>query len=574
MKIKTHTFIIFLLLISQPMVVFAEAISAKTAEVLSEPVKKIALSAEDIYSNLDHKIEDQELQIKIKFQDIYKLKGEERDLIGVQIISLEEEIAGDIDNAVSLIQEMQEDKIDVSAQLDSIHVHLNRRNKQLLKSYKFVAKMIQKHYAKTSAVKPDVFFSNEQKMNKSRKVLEGLLLAYQTNIELKKKLGLDNNHDIRVFSDLLSGASDGMSSRLKLVSGQIQRKKLAIAQSGEEGSADFKIELNALNEKQSSLTSILSVVVSLMKSYELDTTKYSQLLITTSGTINQQIFDKEVISGLLVQWSGEFNKWVKLNLSNFVVTVLIIILILIIFRMLSILAGRLMVRAFTTSSIDVSRLLQEFFITSVRRIIMLIGALIALSQTGIELGPLLAGLGVLGFIVGFALQGVLSNFASGLMILIYRPYDVGDVIEIAGVMGTVKEMSMVSTTMLSFSNEKLIIPNNNIWGSLIKNVTSEKERRIDLVFKISFEADIDQVEKIFKEEIKANSLILEEPAVVIRLHKQLETHLEYIVRPWVKTADYWPVYWDLNRSIKKRLDEEGIPRLFPYAFLKPAVENK
>jgi small conductance mechanosensitive channel len=159
------------------------------------------------------------------------------------------------------------------------------------------------------------------------------------------------------------------------------------------------------------------------------------------------------------------------------------------------------------------------------------------------------------------------------MILIYRPYDVGDVVEIAKVKGTVLEMSMVSTTMLSFNNEKLVIPNNSIWGSLIRNITSEATRRIDLVFKISFDADIDQLDKIFSEEVNAIPAVLAEPAPTIELNKQHETHLEFIVRPWVKTSDYWSTYWRLNKSIQKRMQAEGVPKLNPYEFLKPLINK-
>ena len=113
------------------------------------------------------------------------------------------------------------------------------------------------------------------------------------------------------------------------------------------------------------------------------------------------------------------------------------------------------------------------------KVIMLVGFLIVLTQFGVEIGPALAGLGILGFIVGFALQETLSNFASGLMILVYRPFDVGDVVEVAGHTGTVRLMSLVSTTIVSFDNQRLVIPNTKIWGDVIRNITAEENRRVD-----------------------------------------------------------------------------------------------
>jgi len=132
----------------------------------------------------------------------------------------------------------------------------------------------------------------------------------------------------------------------------------------------------------------------------------------------------------------------------------------------------------------------------VSKLVMLIGVLVALAHMGVQIGPLLAGLGVAGFIVGFALQDTLSNFASGLMILLYKPYDVGDIIEAAGQRGTVDQMNLVSTTVFTFDNQRLIIPNNKIWGDIIRNVTSQEERRVDFEFNVSRDTDIERVENI------------------------------------------------------------------------------
>ena len=115
--------------------------------------------------------------------------------------------------------------------------------------------------------------------------------------------------------------------------------------------------------------------------------------------------------------------------------------------------------------------MQDFFVSIASKAVVFIGLLIALSQIGIELAPLLTGFGVAGVIIGFALQDTLSNFASGLMILIYRPYDVGDMVKVAGVQGTVKDMSLVSTTVQTIDNQRLVIPNNKIWGDVINNIT-------------------------------------------------------------------------------------------------------
>jgi len=198
-----------------------------------------------------------------------------------------------------------------------------------------------------------------------------------------------------------------------------------------------------------------------------------------------------------------------------------------------------------------------------RNIIIVLGVLIALSQLGISLGPLLAGLGVIGFVVGFALQDSLSNFAAGMMILMYRPFDVGDLIEAGGVLGKVSNMSLVNTTILTVDNQTIVVPNNKIWGDVIRNVTAQTKRRIDMVFGISYSDDIAKTEKVLQEILDSHEKVLAEPEPIVRLHELADSSVNFIVRPWVDRENYWDVYWDVTRAVKMRFDEEGISIPFP-----------
>jgi small conductance mechanosensitive channel len=199
--------------------------------------------------------------------------------------------------------------------------------------------------------------------------------------------------------------------------------------------------------------------------------------------------------------------------------------------------------------------------------------LVALSQLGIALGPVLTGLGIMGFVVGFALQDTLGNFAAGMMILIYRPFDVGDMIEAAGVFGKVSAMSMVSTTILTIDNQTLVLPNGKIWGDVIKNVTDQRQRRVDMTFGISYHDDIPKAEKVFEGILAEHPKVLDDPEPFVRLHKLGDSSVDFIVRPWVKTDDYWDVYWDVTREVKLRLDREGISIPFPQRDVHLYPEN-
>jgi len=213
--------------------------------------------------------------------------------------------------------------------------------------------------------------------------------------------------------------------------------------------------------------------------------------------------------------------------------------------------------------VRVSRLLREILTGMVGKLVMLTGLLIALSQVGVNLAPILAGVGVIGFIVGFALQDSLANFAAGVMILFYRPYDVGDLVEVSAVFGTVNKMSLVSTTILTIDNQTLVVPNGKIWGDVIRNVTAQRIRRVDLVFGISYSDDIPKAEKILMSIIDDHEMTLSDPEPMVRLYKLNDSSVDFVVRPWVKTDDYWDVFWDVTREVKMRFDAEGVSIPFP-----------
>jgi small conductance mechanosensitive channel len=149
------------------------------------------------------------------------------------------------------------------------------------------------------------------------------------------------------------------------------------------------------------------------------------------------------------------------------------------------------------------------------------------------------------------------------MILIYRPYDVGDFIETGSVKGNVKSMNLVSTTVLTIDHQTLIIPNNKIWGDVINNLTAQKVRRIDMTFGVSYDEDFAQVEQVLSEIVEAHPLTLAKPDCLVKVHELAEYSVIFIVRPWVKTVNYWPVYWDLTRAVIDRFDQEGINIPFP-----------
>ena len=307
----------------------------------------------------------------------------------------------------------------------------------------------------------------------------------------------------------------------------------------------------------------LQSIVNLMRQTDLDASHYSQQLLTATGELTSDVLDVGVLAALAKEWSTLLTDLAKTEGPQLLFRLFIVVLILFVFSRLGRVVQTLTKKALGSSKVRLSALLREMIVATARNLVVLLGILIALSQIGISLGPLLAGLGIAGFIIGFALQDTLGNFASGMLILIYRPFDVGDFVTAGAVTGEVSHMSLVNTTFKTIDNQVLVVPNNLIWSNVITNVTAQRTRRIDLMFGVAYSDDVEKVEKILAEIVQEHEAVLDDPEPMIKLHELADSSVNFVVRPWVKTDDYWDTYWDLIRTVKLRFDAEGITIPFP-----------
>jgi len=212
---------------------------------------------------------------------------------------------------------------------------------------------------------------------------------------------------------------------------------------------------------------------------------------------------------------------------------------------------------------NLSKLLQAFLAMLVYWLVLAVGLMVVLSALGVDITPLFALVGGASFIAAFALQDTLGNLASGLMIMINHPFDEGDYVTAAGVGGTVKSVSIVSTTVVTPDNQVIVIPNSKVWGDIITNVTASDTRRVDLTFGISYDDDIETAQKVLEDLVAAHPLVLSDPAPTIQVHELADSAVNFIVRPWTRTDDYWTVYWDLMRQVKAAFDAAGLTIPFP-----------
>jgi small conductance mechanosensitive channel len=231
--------------------------------------------------------------------------------------------------------------------------------------------------------------------------------------------------------------------------------------------------------------------------------------------------------------------------------------------------GRILVRLTTRGirmvmeSQDVDKTLVSFVSNLVNMILLVVVAIAAVDALGVQTTSFIAIIGAAGLAIGLALQGSLSNFASGVLIIIFRPYKVGDFIEGGGISGAVVDVQILTTILKTGDNKQIIVPNSQIMGGTITNYSANDMRRVDMVVGVSYEDDIDKVRGTLEELIAADDRILKDPAHTIAVSALADSSVNFVVRPWVKTPDYWGVMFDLTEAIKKRFDQEGISFPFP-----------
>ena len=187
----------------------------------------------------------------------------------------------------------------------------------------------------------------------------------------------------------------------------------------------------------------------------------------------------------------------------------------------------------------------------------------ALGQLGVNTTSFAAILGAAGLAVGFALQGSLGNFAAGVMLILFRPFKAGDFVEAGGVAGVVEDIQVFATIIRTGDNKEITVPNGGITASSIVNYSARGTRRVDLIFGIGYDDDLKHAKQVLHDIVAADPRILTDPAPLIAVSELADSSVNFVVRPWVRSSDYWPVLYDLTESVKLEFDKQGISIPFP-----------
>ena len=355
-------------------------------------------------------------------------------------------------------------------------------------------------------------------------------------------------------ADDLAKEAAAWRSRLQGKVTEISTVRLKSLQAGESGSVGA--ELARLQEQRDTLIARLRLVCDEWekkggdpKEYRLYATAVSGMEIDFGNARTLAVFVKDWLVSPQggVRWLGNIIKFLAILFAAYLLS-----------RLLSRLTGQALARVKGASS-----LLRSFMVNFVRQGTLVLGLVVSLSALEINTSPVLALIGGAAFVIGLALQGTLSNFAHGLLILAYQPFDVGDCIEAGGVSGIVDSMNMLSTTVRTFDNKLMIVPNGKIGGDTITNATASDTRRIDMTFGIGYGDDVDQAQSILERIVTGHPLVLKDPAPLIRMNELADSSVNFIVRPWSKTGDYWTIYWEVMAAVKREFTAAGISIPYP-----------
>ncbi|MEX0332567.1 MAG: mechanosensitive ion channel family protein [Puniceicoccaceae bacterium] len=248
-------------------------------------------------------------------------------------------------------------------------------------------------------------------------------------------------------------------------------------------------------------------------------------------------------------------------ITNYGLKIVVALLIFIIGKWIAKLIKGVIRRGLEKSNTD--PILVGFLSNIAYYLLMVMVIISAISQLGIKTTSFVAVLGAAGLAVGLALQGSLSNFASGVLIIMFRPFKIGDFVEAGGVTGVIDEIGILVTKMHTPDNKGIIVPNSQVMGGHIVNFNAHENRRCDMVFGIGYGDDIDKAKKIITEVIDADERCLKDPAVTIAVSELADSSVNIVCRPWVKASDYWGVFFGTHETIKKRFDAEGVSIPFP-----------
>lgn len=390
--------------------------------------------------------------------------------------------------------------------------------------------------------------------------LETLVFEYMSGLGallvVREQLGLNVAKEWKTFEEFITRNVERLHGQIRLDAQTLAQLRRDL--SADPSNAGVESALRAVNQKQARNLTNMAGWLELLEGLGLDTASHRALLIQQQGRIGTKILQRDVFANIWAEQTQRLWRNVVRNGPNLALRILTFLAVLLLAWAIAHAIRFLLKTIIDTSFVRISQLMEDRLLTLSFGLIFLAGVIVALTTIGWSVMPMLAGLGVAGLVVGFALQDSLKSFVAGWMILLYHAYDVGDYVQVSGAEGRVRRMTLNSTRIATRDNTIKLVPNRKIWDDTIVNLTASKARRLELEISCGPDNDMDRVENSIRELLAEHPQILNKPKPEVHLARIGPSEMVFAVQPWVRTENYWPMQRSLLKAIRQRLERDGI----------------
>jgi len=377
---------------------------------------------------------------------------------------------------------------------------------------------------------------------------------------------VESPRNLQLLDQALTQRAERLAGRLQLATMEQERIRDRLdverkAGTAEQELTDDRIRLSANQQRIGSISASLDHASDLLATLGHDVSVYRQVVLQATGEITDKILDPRVMVLLVTDGLKRAGNWLEEWGPTGIVKLLILVACVVLSRLLVRILW-LITQIFWSRS-GASRLFRDLVGRMINPLATVAGFVFGLWVLGVDPTTLLTGVGVLSVIVGLALQDSLGNLAAGMFILIYRPFDVDDAVSAGGVTGVVRTMGLANTTIVTFDNRRLYVPNRKIWSEVIENRSVEIRRRVNLEIRISYRQDLDAAFAVIRGILHEHALVLADPEPQVFVAKQADSWLEIAVWPWASTENWWSAVTALPKELREGLTEAGIPVPYP-----------
>jgi small conductance mechanosensitive channel len=521
-------------------------------------------------SDLDHDRETltrlDELQESLRqLEATEPAEGEERNILRLEAQKILEEMRDHSSRIANRIAKLDSTSAFADSARTILADHLTYLARFYSRGYDNLRDRLTSMHNQRANVPPGELADYETLVGTERKLLDLVMSWSLDNAKLCETVGLDADRFWRKYDLELEERAASLTGRLQvsdLERDRIRSQIRAATKTGatEDELAGLRVRLQASDQRIDGLVTSLRKAASLLGNRGYETSEYQQIIIQATGEVTEQILDPKVLLGLLKDFWRDVLQWFRENGPTILVKILILIVCVLVAHIILRVAWWLTLLIHRRKT---TKLVQDLTTRLIKPLATVIGLIAGLWFLGVNPLTLMAGLGVVGVIVGLALQESLGNLAAGAFILFNRPYDVDDTVRVGGVLGTVRQMGLATTTIVTFDNRRLHVPNRKIWNEVIENRTSEHCRRVETTVRITYEEDIDTAMELISAALAEHELVLKSPEPVIFVSKLDDSWVELAVRPWTKTDDWWEMTMRIPKVLRTKLEAAGIRAPYP-----------